>query len=211
MPDILLWLQSIDESERTQELHSLFVELKASSIDAIRVFIGRTQGAYALRMTNGIIDETQMNFLDFLVEQAGLNEMKLILVLADARREIDSLDVFLAEGSLQNPSAEEQNHFFTSAEVQSVFFNWLDSIMSHTNPLTNLALAEDPSIFLSHNYTLHDNRYRLYNAPSDLRHRRRISIRSLAINSKISATVSPAFCINESSYFLFCLIHTYDS
>ena len=146
MPDILLWLQSIDESERTQELHSLFVELKASSIDAIRVFIGRTQGAYALRMTNGIIDETQMNFLDFLVEQAGLNEMKLILVLADARREIDSLDVFLAEGSLQNPSAEEQNHFFTSAEVQSVFFNWLDSIMSHTNPLTNLALAEDPSI-----------------------------------------------------------------
>ena len=39
IPDILIWLQSLDEAEKVQRLN-LFAELKAISIDVIRVFIG---------------------------------------------------------------------------------------------------------------------------------------------------------------------------
>ena len=146
IPDILIWLQSVDEDERVQRLKNLFAELKAISIDVIRVFIGRTQGEYPLRLPNGVLNEAQSSLLDFLVEQAGLNEIKLILVLADGRRETDNLDCFLAEAGFQNPSAEEQNILFTSAEAQSVFFNWISVVMSHVNPLTDIAFSEDPSI-----------------------------------------------------------------
>ena len=146
LPDLIPWLNSLSEETRMSALQNLWRDLKSRQVNVARIFVGWTQDPLQLRTDSGEIDPQKISLLEQAVYQAGLNGIKLILVLADGRRELDSLDAYLQAIAIMNPTAADQNTVFTQDHARASLLSWSQIMLTHQNSLNQLSFSEDPAI-----------------------------------------------------------------
>lgn len=143
---------SYPTKERITEVMAVVNALGGTMIRAHTLGVS-TGNPLSLWPEQGVVNEEAFDTIDWAVYQAGLYGVRLLVPL------VDNYDYYhggkynflrwagynLTQTSdSTNPEIQQ---FYTNATILSAFKDYITTLLTHTNPYTNLTYAADPTIF----------------------------------------------------------------
>ena len=146
LPDILPWLGTLSVRSRPTAIRQVWRALAAAGVRVARVYVGWTDQAFRLHDARGSLELEHVALLELALVEASLEGIKVICVLADGARELDTLSAYLQAHGIQNPTALDELSVYQTTPARTSLYQWLTMLPQHQSSLNGLALKDDPSI-----------------------------------------------------------------
>lgn len=146
LPQLLPWLSSQDEEQRSAALDALWSSLRGKGLRYIRTFIGWTRGAGATLAGPQAFAPEGISLLDELIESAARGGVKLIFVLADPSRELVGYEDHLRWSGLMNPALEDEARVYYTGLAREQLLNAMSLFPARQNERTGRFYRDEPTI-----------------------------------------------------------------
>ena len=146
LPDLLPWLSQLDLDLRSESMRGLCDRLRSWGVDVIRVYVGWSGDSFSIQDGQGGLSVEGQALVELLVKTADEAGLRVIMTLADGRREIDTLTAYLRSIGIQMPTEADEMTVFQSGRAREALLNWLIQVPSMESSRTGVALSEDPAI-----------------------------------------------------------------
>jgi hypothetical protein len=146
MPDLLPQLSNVDTSRRSLFLKERFQQLRESGVQVLRIFAGWTDTEWGVWTENKELNPVGIALLDEIVSQASMQELKVIMVLADMNGDHDGISKYLQWHGFQTPTSIDQTWMYQVGIARSHVQALMQALPQHTNQINGISYAQDPGI-----------------------------------------------------------------
>jgi hypothetical protein len=146
LPNLIPWLYQLSEEDRRDVLRGLLSDWRSSGVSVLRLFVGSTEGDWAILSAPQELNEELLAILDLIIEEAGYSNFKLILTLGDAHGERGGWRSYLRWAEILSPRLEDDALFYQVGPSRSIFIDFIQLLPARVNSITQIAYRDEPTI-----------------------------------------------------------------
>lgn len=109
--------------------------------NVLRTWAHPVTAQYALQPKAGEYNEAAFQGLDYVLDEARKNDIRLVLALTTNWSPTGGIPEYLRFGDKTDPAA-----FFTDPEIKGLFKDYLKTVLTRTNSINGRKYSEDPTI-----------------------------------------------------------------
>ncbi len=121
-----------------------FSHLQGAGITTLRFWLFSDADPNGLQKAPGQYNEQRFRQVDYILDQANKNNIKLIPTLINNWPDYGGKNQYL-RWTGKNPETDE-NDFYTDPQIKSLFQDYIKYVLSRKNTYTNIKYSDDPAI-----------------------------------------------------------------
>ncbi|KAH7316057.1 hypothetical protein KP509_21G076800 [Ceratopteris richardii] len=137
---------SADLSSRSKVV-ALLDDAAVSGFNVARTWAFNDGGYQALQTSPGVYDEHVFQALDFVLNQARLSGLRLILTLVNNWDDYGGKAKYVEWAKAAGSALSSKDDFFTSRIVKEYYKNHVKAMLNRVNSITGVQYKDDPTIF----------------------------------------------------------------
>ncbi|KAI5078292.1 hypothetical protein GOP47_0005963 [Adiantum capillus-veneris] len=137
---------AVDSSD---EVVDVLQQAASMGLTLCRTWAFKDGGYHALQLSPGVYDESSFKALDFVLNEASRNGIRVILSLVDNYPNMGGKAQYVqwARNAGVSLSSGSDDEFFTNPTIKSYYKNYIKDVITRVNTLTGVAYKDDPTIF----------------------------------------------------------------
>ncbi|CAN4122876.1 unnamed protein product [Withania somnifera] len=141
------WLMQIgsDPSQRNK-VSSALQDAASHGLTVGRTWAFSDAGYSPLQYSPGTYNENMFQGLDFAINEAGKNKIKLILSLVNNYNDFGGKKQYVEWAKSQGQSLTSEDDFFTNSLVKDYFKNHIKTVLTRRNSISGITYKDDPTI-----------------------------------------------------------------